>query len=149
YVKIDLMPETFAIGPVPGRGGSPMSMQFKVTNTGKLPANASIQATASWESLKHPADRQALRSSNNLGNRFLFADQDSGMLTAYTNGLSDGELLDLKANTARSFYIRAEVLYGPDAYHLAERAARICYNYLIVWDGSRYTLGAGGPDPEE
>lgn len=147
YIKIDILPESFAIGTVPQRGGSVMSIQFTITNTGKLPAPVRVQTATSWQSVKHQLDQSTLRSYSNLGQRFLFPEQDSGRFTSYTNGLSDGEMLDLKANSSRQFYIRVMALYGPDEQHLGERSVLICNAYQINWNGEGYSLGAGETDP--
>jgi hypothetical protein len=146
YIKVDLLPDTFAIGPISSRGGTVMSIQFTIENTGKLPAPATIQASIGWQASHHPLDRNAFRSYEGLGQRFLFPNQESGRITKYTNVLSDGELIDLKNGAGRSFYISAQVLYGPDKQHLEDRAVQICMVFPIN-DSMR--LGPAEPCPEE
>jgi hypothetical protein len=151
YIKIELIPESFAVNVSPSPGGSAgIIMQFAIENTGKLPAPADIQGSILWSGRSH---QKGQWSFNNLGKRFLFPSQDSVRFIAYAaNELTPGELLDLKGGgNGNSLYVSAMVLYGPDAQHLGDRATRICTQYPFGFtDGQFKLLAVGEPctDPD-
>lgn len=144
YVKIDLLPDSFKVGP--RVGGTEMSMQFSIANTGKLPAPVNIGGEILWSGAHHERGPWSFAT---LGQLFLFPNQDSGILTVKSPVLSDGQMTDLKSNTNRSAYVTIQVLYGPDPRRLADRLVRVCMIYAIKWDGSQFSLDVGETCPDD
>src|ERR1035441_9266500 len=83
FIKVDFKPETFALRPAEEDSfQNTVSIQFTIENTGKLPAPARVQAGAEWETSERSKAPDKPTPNSNVGSRFLFPQQDSGLLTA-------------------------------------------------------------------
>jgi len=152
YVKVIFEPTTFALDrKIPSGVANPqtMSIQFSIKNTGKLPACASVQANATWESPSKRREPHAPAANNALGRRFIFPDQENGYLTAYdTRGMTAGDLVNLQNDKKGVFYVAVDVFYGLSCEQ-RPYVTRTCTAYPIHFEeGHSPTLEAGEPCDE-
>jgi hypothetical protein len=147
YLKVDFLPDSFAMQRHPNGGGQVMSIQFTIENTGKLPAPARVQAGVAWESRTHTRAPNEPAGTNNVGQRYLFPKQESGRFTAYSKDLTAGDLAQLRANDFRRLLVAVWIGYG-EFPNSASREIRACTVYQIEGPFEAMRLGIGEPCPD-
>ena len=150
YVKINVLPDTFAVQNIPEAGGRErISVQFSIENTGKFPAPARIQYGLDWQSAGHQRTSSGTpQTTAALGARYLFPNQDSGHFRAFSNELNVGDLAELRADGFKNFWIAIWVGYGPFP-NSASYETRICNFYRVTGPFEVLRLEGGEPCPDQ
>lgn len=155
YLRVAIKPETFSLSKTPptaGRNDRTMSIQFSVANGGKLPGYARIQAGIVWESQHRGREPNTPQPTTNLGSRFIFPDQDNGLLTAYSKNLTPGDIEDLRVDAHGKLFAVVQVYYGPDDHLATAYPLQVClvYPFEVAGDAQQGKIdGEGEPCPGE
>lgn len=148
YVKITFDPKSFAIRPQPLSGQPALSIQFSVDNYGKLPALLRIQSGMNWYDAHHTRQPNLPQATSNVGQRFVFASDEKEPLTAYSEPLGVGDLVDLGEVGRRELEVIVSCLYGPPP-DFARYETSTCVAYSIVGNGRDLHLVNGASCPDD
>jgi hypothetical protein len=147
YIKVSISPSSFAMRSRPTGGKPVMAIQFNIEDIGKLPALARAEANVDWE-MEGRSLPKNFGPTGNMGQIFLFPQDNSGNIIAYGAELNEGDLINLKNAKHGSVFVTVSILYGPDN-DSARYETRICTVYPTLIEDNAIRLDRGERCPQD